>query len=281
MRTGGGKRFDQERPFLTLGIVLAVWLVLPIGLKDFARVSFFEASAPVAVSASYARDLQEFWSLRTHSKDELITAGRDLGRLTASYSESVQQNIDLEAQIVRLEGLLHMPPREHFRMEPASVVRRDFSGWWQTMTIRKGANYGVPVGAPVDFAGGVVGKVSEVHLYTSVVHLISSPAVRLAGVVAGDPENRPISYQGGQNPTFGPARGTIEFVPLDTFASASAPKRLVTSGLGGVFPPGLTIGQIIKVELSPDGLFQTGIVELDSRLDSLSEVTVLVPDSPE
>jgi cell shape-determining protein MreC len=48
-----------------------------------------------------------------------------------------------------------------------------------------------------------------------------------------------------------------------------------------VFPPGLTIGQIIKVELSPDGLFQTGVVELDGRLDSLSEVTVLVPDSPQ
>jgi rod shape-determining protein MreC len=277
----GGKRFDQERPFLTLGIVLAGWLILPVFLKTFSRATFFEATAPFAVSASYARDLQEFWNLKTRSKDELISMGRDLGRLTASYSESVQQNAELESQIQRLEGLLHMPPREHYRQEPARVVRRDFTGWWQTMTIRKGKNYGITVGAPVVFAGGVIGKVSEVHAYTSVVELISSPEVRLAGVVAGDPENRPISYQGGQNPTFGPARGTIEFVPLDTFASATAPKRLVTSGLGGVFPPGLTIGQIVKVELSPDGLFQTGVVELDSRLDSLSEVTVLVPDSPQ
>lgn len=281
MRTGGGNRFDQERPFLALGIVLAVWLVLPVGLRALVRASFFEATAPFAVSASYARDLQEFWSLRLHSKDELIGAGRDLARLTASYSESVQHNGELEAQVVRLEGLLHMPPREHYRMEPARVVRRDFSGWWQTLTIRKGANYKIPVGAPVVFAGGVVGKISEVHAYTSVVQLISSPEVRLAAVVSGDTENRPISYQGGLNPTFGPARGTIEFVPLDTFASATAPKRLETSGLGGVFPPGLTIGQIVKVELSPDGLFQTGIVELDPRLDSLAEVTVLVPDSPE
>ncbi len=281
MRTGGGKRFDQERPFLTLGIVLAAWLILPVSFKYFGRATFFEATAPFAASASYIRDLQEFWTLKTHTKDELITAGRDLGRLTAAYAESVQQNADLENQITRLEGLLKMPPREHFRMQPARVVRRDFTGWWQTLTIRKGSKDGIPVGAPVVFAGGVVGKISEVHLYTSVVQLISSPEVRLAGVVAGDTENRPISYEGGLNPTFGPARGTIEFVPLDTFASAAAPKRLVTSGLGGVFPPGLTIGQIVKVELSPDGLFQTGVVELDSRLDSLSEVTVLVPDSPQ
>ena len=139
MRTGG-KRFDQERPFLTLGIVLAVWLILPVGLKYFGRATFFEATAPFAVSASYARDLQEFWNLKARSKDELISMGRDLGRLTASYSESVQQNSELEAQIQRLEGLLHMPPREHYRQEPARVVRRDFTGWWQTMTIRKGSN---------------------------------------------------------------------------------------------------------------------------------------------
>ena len=48
-----------------------------------------------------------------------------------------------------------------------------------------------------------------------------------------------------------------------------------------MFPPGLTIGQITKVEPSVDGLFKTGDVKLDDRLGSLTEVTVLVQQNPE
>ena len=69
----------------------------------------------------------------------------------------------------------------------------------------------------------------------------------------------------------------IEFVPLDVFANTATPKRLVTSGLGGIFPPGLNLGQIVKLEKGGDGLFQTGEVALDPRLISVSEVAVLVP----
>jgi rod shape-determining protein MreC len=67
-------------------------------------------------------------------------------------------------------------------------------------------------------------------------------------------------------------------VPLDVYASSTVPKRLATSGLGGVYPPGLTIGRIVHVESSADGLFKTGEVELDPRLSELTEVTVLVKD---
>ena len=275
MRIGRSQRFDQARPFLTLGVVFAVWLVVPVALRTLARASFFEMTAPIAAAASYVSDLQQFWALRLHSKPELIEAGRDLARVDASYAISVQQNSALEAEVTRLEGLLGMPPTEHYRFEHARVAERDFSGWWQRMVIRKGADYRIAVGSPVVFSGGVVGRVSEVHAYTSVVQLISDPGLRIAAVVDGD--TRPISYQGGENQVFGAAKGVVEFLPLDVYASGSAPKLLATSGLGGVYPPGLTIGRIIHVESSQDGLFKTGEVELDPRLSELTEVTVLVP----
>lgn len=268
-------RFDQAKPFLTLAIVIIAWLVVPVAIRSFLRVSFFELQAPVSVSASYVRDLQEYWSLRTQSKRELIEAGRDLARVNASYDLAVQQNATLRAELDRMQSMLRIPPQTAHRFEHARVVRRDFSAWWQRLIIRKGRNYGITVGSPVVFSGGVVGRISEVHAYTSVVELISSPGVRLAAVVEGD--DRPMSYQGGINPVFGPAQGIIEFVPLDIFASANSTKRLVTSGLGGVFPAGLTLGRVVKLEPSTDGLFKTGEVELDPRLSELNEVTVLVP----
>lgn len=273
------KRLDQARPFLTLGLVVAAWLIVPVIVKSFLRASFFEFQAPVAVAASYARDLKEYWSLRLHSNHELIEASRDLARLNSSYEESVQQNLSLQAEIARLEELLRLPTYADYRAEHARVVRRDFSGWWQRLVIRKGKNYGLIVGAPVIFSGGVVGRVTEVYAYTSVVELISNPGVRLAAAIEG--ETQPISFQGGINTTFDPPKGVMEFVPLNVFASPAMPKRLVTSGLGGVFPPGLNLGTVTKVEPSLDGLYKTGEVQLDPRLMSLTEVTVLVPLNPE
>jgi rod shape-determining protein MreC len=273
------RRFDQARPFLTLGVILLVWLLLPLGVKVFTRATFFEIQAPLTVADSFVRDLQDFWSNRLHSKDELLKAGREVSGLIARYEYANQQNTYLQGEILRLENLLKIPSMPDFRFEPARVARRDFSAWWQRLVIRKGSNYGITVGAPVVFAGGVVGRVTEVHRYTSVVDLITSPTLRLAASVEGD--TRPVSYQGGLNASFGSPRGTVDFVPLDVYASPSAPKHLVTSGLGGIFPPGLSLGDIIRLEPSADGLFKSGEVRLDPRLGDLTEVTVLIPLNPE
>jgi rod shape-determining protein MreC len=273
------RRFDQARPFILLGMVVIAWLLVPTAVKRFSRLTFFEVQAPLELAPSYVRDLQDYWSLRTRSQNDLIEAGRDLARLTGSYELRVQENGELRAEVARLESLLSLPTFNSYRPEPARVVRRDFNGWWQRLVIRKGRNYNLTVGAPVIFSGGVVGRIAEVGAYTAVVEMITSPGMRLAASVEGD--QRPISYQGGLNAAFAAPRGVVEFVPLDLFAAPNSPQKLVTSGLGGVFPPGLIIGQMVRLEPSTDGLFKSGEVQLDPRLSELAEVTVLVPLAPE
>lgn len=272
------QRLFQSRPFLTLAVVFVVWLILPLFVKRALRVSFFELQAPVDLTASYVRDLQDYWALRTRSTNDLIAAGRDLARLNASYEMTLQQNATLRREVERLEALLQLPKFAEYRSEVARVARRDFNGWWQHMTLRKGRNYGIVEGAPVIFTGGVVGRVQKVGLYTCEVEMISSPGFRLAAVIEGDA--RPISYQGSENPSLGPAKGIAEYVPLDILATPTGPKRIVTSGLGGVFPAGLLIGDLVRLEGSGDGLFKTGDVRLDPRLSEISEATILVPVKP-
>lgn len=272
------RRFDQARPFLTLGVVLLAWLLVPTAIKRFARLSFYELQAPIDVTASYARDLQDFWSQKTRTKNEIIAAARDLTGLYAAYEFRIQENDHLRAEVSRLEQLLRLPSFGEYRSEPARVARRDFNVWWQRMVVRKGSNHGVKVGSPVIYVGGLVGRVVEVHAATSVVELISSPGLRLAAVFEGD--DRPISFQGGVNPPLKPAEGLLEFVPLDLFATPTSPRRLVTSGLGGVYPPGLVVGEVVQLETSTDGMFRTGRARLDPRLGRLSEVSVLVPLDP-
>lgn len=273
------KRFLQARPFLAFGIVLLAWAIVPISVKSLARVSFYEFQAPANVAASYVRNVQDYWSMRMRSKDELIEVGRDLAQNNARYELKMRENEALLAEIKRLQSLLNLPAREGYRYEHARVVRRDFSGWWQQLVIRKGRNYKIEVGAPVVFTGGVVGRVREVDLYTSVVDLVSSPNVRIAAAIEGD--NRPVAYRGAPNPSFTHPRGRVEFVPQDVTATAGRPALLVTYGLGGVFPPGLPIGKVELLSMGPDGQFKIGEVILDERLSTIAEVAVLVRTTPE
>ncbi len=216
------RRFDQIKPFVTLGVLLLAWLILPAIVKRFARASFYELQAPIEVSASYARELQDFWSLRSRSKSELIAAGRELSGITARYEHAAEENASLRREIARLEELLQLPSFANYRSEAARVVSRDLTAWWQRLIIRKGSRDGITVGVPVIYSGGVVGRVAEVHANTSVVNLISSPEVRLAASFEGD--DRPVSFQGGINPPLTRPQASVEFVPLDLYASAADPK---------------------------------------------------------
>ena len=119
------KRFDQARPFLTLILVVVAWLIVPLVIKSFTRATFFEFQAPVSVAASYARDLQEYWTLRLHSNNDLIAAGKDLAGVANTYEVAAQTNTELQAEIARLQDLLKMPPYAEYRSEYARVVRRE------------------------------------------------------------------------------------------------------------------------------------------------------------
>ena len=58
------------------------------------------------------------------------------------------------------------------------------------------------------------------------------------------------------------------------------PLKLVSTRLGGTFPPGLMIGRVNWLEPGSTGIFQAGTVALDPSLLSLREVAVLIPLYP-
>ena len=269
------QRLDKFKPLILLGFFLGAWWIVPAAVKSFVRVSFSEFQAPVLIVSSYLDDLGNFWSQNNHSKEELITAGRELARQKAFYQLKIQQNNTLEEEINRLESILNMPNRIEFRYEVARVIHRDLNLWWQQITIQKGKNYGIVKGAAVVFQGGVVGRVIEVNLLTSRVELVSSPNFRIAASFEAD--GRPVVYQGVLQNGFRNPIGEVRDAPEDLQASTQKPLRLISTGLGGTFPPGLTIGNVTWMEAGSSGIFQAGEVRLDKRLLNLHEVTVMVP----
>ena len=267
------ERQQKFKPLIILGLVLLIWVITPPIFKKFTESFFYEFQAPAWVSSSFIRDVQKFWHGRLESKKELIEEGRDLARMNASLQYQIQELETLNAQIDRLEDLFNLPSLPSHQSEVARIARRDTNGWWQEITVRKGNNYGITSGAPVVFSGGVVGKVREVKLTTAIIDLITSPNIRLAAVFEGD--KRPVLYQGKISGPFQSPHGRVMNVPTDIQINRAKPRRLITSGLGGVFPAGLTIGWVRQLNASSDGLFQSGDVTLSEDLNVLREVAIL------
>jgi len=271
------RRSKYLKPWIGLLIFLFLWWVLPPVFKQFLHTGFYEFQAPLTVTASQLKDLQTYWSLRGQSEDDLIAAGRDLARINAQYALSRQQLEALRDEVTRLESLLQLPSVAGYRYEIARVAYRDLNAWWERMVIRKGSNAGIEEGVAVVYGGGVVGRVREVHAYTAVVELVSSPGFRMAANLAG--ENRPVTYQGLPNTPFMPPIGEALNIPPDIEVMPGAPLQLVSSRLGGVFPEGLTVGLVTQLEPGADGYFQRGQVLLNADLTTLREVAVLVPEA--
>lgn len=272
------RRLDKFKPVVALGVFLVAWWVLPLGVKAFLKVSFEEFQAPSWVAGSYLDDLEGFWGRRMHSKRELELAGQEIARAKSYYQFNAQRAETLQAEIRRLESILDLPSRREYRYEVARVIRRDLGAWWQHLILRKGRDFDIPEGAAVVFSGGVVGRVVEVNAFTSKVELISSPNFRMAAQFEGDP--RPVVYEGVAQSGFGDPVGRVSDAPQDLVANSQAPLQLVSTHLGGTFPPGLAIGMVSWLEPGNTGIFQTGEVTLDPDLLSLYEVAVLIPLNP-
>lgn len=268
-------QWHNIRPLLTLLAFLALWWLAPAVLKRFSGNAFYEFQAPVLLLQSHTQDLQSYWALRGQSKNGLIEAGRDLARDNAQLQTRLQETNELSAEVKRLERLLNLPASQQYHYEVARVAERSMSAWWQQIIIAKGSNHGIPVGAAVVYSGGVVGRVKAVYATTSVVELVSSPGFRMASNIEGGTE--PITYTGLVTPPFEPPLGLAINVPPGLRASNSQPLRLVSSALGGIFPAGLTIGEIYRLEPGHDGYFQQGSVRLSPELNRLREVAVIIP----
>lgn len=140
---------------------------------------------------------------------------------------------------------------------PAPVLSRGGStGAKNFLRVGRGSSSGVVKGAPVAVPDGLVGIVSEVSLHTCTVLLISDPAVKVScELEMGDPALGGVYgiVSGTGARTAARTEATVLYVvnPLRIGHLKSgfepAPRtRVVTSGMGGVFPKGIVVGYLIS-----------------------------------
>jgi rod shape-determining protein MreC len=274
---------DQNRQgarasYVALAVFVAGWILLPSAVRRFNREAFVEFQAPALHLVGKSRDLATFWEKKSRSSEELVAAGRDLARINAALELKLKGLEDIRRENTRLREVTRYNVPADYLSVVARVATRDSSSWWQRIVIRKGRNDGIRPGAPVVFGDTVVGRVTAVHLTTSEVDLVTSPGFRCTAYLEGDEQNRIVLINGVAANSLGTAKARVSVIPYDYLLPAGTPARVTTTGMGGVFPSGLTLGYLDGGAYATQvGNFKESLLVPSRDLYNLQEVSVLVP----
>ncbi|HEV7680961.1 MAG TPA: rod shape-determining protein MreC [Pyrinomonadaceae bacterium] len=197
-------------------------------------------------------------------KQELSTAQLELRNTQQAAAENE-----------RLKGLLNLKEQTGYDHVPARVIARDSSGWFNTITINRGSSSGIALNMPVVTGGGIVGRVIALSPWTAQVMMVTDEKAA-AGAIVG---------QLGGSGALGSVRGLgekglVEMRYVSGLEKVEIGNYILTTGQDGIYPPGLTIGEVVQVSpgtatQSPEILIRPG-----AKLDQLEEVAVLLYRAP-
>jgi rod shape-determining protein MreC len=148
----------------------------------------------------------------------------------------------------------------------ASVISRSTVPIQQMLLLDKGRRHGLTLESAVLDAEGLVGRVVELHEATCLVMLLTDPESRVAGVVERSRESGLLVGQG---------RGYCELIYLDVEADIQEGDRILTAGLGGIFPKGLRLGTVVRVGRDEQAGTTAAWVKPSARLSRVEEVLVI------
>lgn len=262
----------KNRPLLFGGLLLlAALLWYSVSLRQQDQTNFLEslvlrATGPVQAGFDRvikgAADVWGHYLYLVHAADDNRRLHEENRALRAQLTESDE----IRLENARLRLLLEFKEAQELDTLPARVIAEDASSWFRTVMIDKGSEHGVSEGMPVVVAEGVVGRVVRSSPRYARVLLITDASSAVASLLQ---DNRARGICRGQGEQL-----VFDFVLRQEEVAVG--DRVVTSGMGGVFPKGLVIGHVKSVDLQEFGLFQA--IEVTPAVDfsHLEEVLVLL-----
>ncbi|CAM2139300.1 rod shape-determining protein MreC [Pararobbsia alpina] len=177
----------------------------------------------------------------------------------------------LEAENAHLRALLELTKRSAIQNVPAEIAYDTRDPFTQKVIIDHGSTAGIQPGAPVVNENGVIGQVTRVYPLQAEVTLLTDKDQAL-----------PVQLvrTGIRSVIYGTPGGDgldLRFVPIS--ADVKVGDQLVTSGLDGVFPAGLPVARVVRVDRKTDTAFTRVLCEPVSPIHGERQVLVLHYDN--
>ena len=179
---------------------------------------------------------------------------------------------EAEAENARLRNLYNMREKHSdFTLEPAYVVDRPSSNWSRSFTLTKGKESGIQVGnCVIDSGYNLVGQVSEVGSGWCTVRSVIDADTRVGALVG---EGGSAAMIVGEFSLM--QKGEMKLTYLADKTKLVEGDVIVSSGKGGAFPRGLTIGKVSAVSTEAGGQAEYAAVAPTADLEGVSEIFVV------
>jgi len=256
-------------------LLLSALVLMSLRVKQKQGVTFVDALVTEIVSPF--QKASTFLIKAVHGVFQnyvvLIHLQRENRLLKEKVAELQRENYQMKEMAYaneRFQKLLQFREKISPQGIAAEVIGGDPSSWFKSITLNKGEQEGIRKGMAVIAPEGVVGQILKTAPYHSTVLLITdySSAIdvilqrtRAKAIVEGRGENR------------------CQLKYLLRSEDVVVGDVAITSGLGGNFPKGLTVGEIRKVEKKEHGIFQYAELVPSVDLTKLEEVLV-IPEAP-
>ncbi len=205
---------------------------------------------------------------------DLLDVRADNERLASRVAELEEENLQYREALVtsgRLSRIVQM--REDFEspMLPSRVVGLDVSPWFRAVLVDRGERHNIHPGNPVITHDGVVGLVTATSSSAAKTMLLLDRQSAVDGVVQRSRVRGVVRGQGTDHLGF-------EFVVRE--ADVRRGDVIISSGLDGVYPKGLRIGEVEEVRDAGGRLLQTAIVKPSVDFGRLEQVFVMLQRGP-
>ena len=188
----------------------------------------------------------------------------------ARLSERAARMDQLSAENARLRALLELPAALQVRGIAAELLYVAADPFSRKLFINRGARHGVLPGSPVINEQGVLGQVTEVYPLSAVVTLLVDRDAAIP-VFNTRNEQRGAAYGGAE----GGSAMELRFMAGN--ADVQVGDVLTTSGVDGVYPPGLPVARVARVDRRSDAGFARILLAPSAGQDNLRYLMVLEP----
>lgn len=186
----------------------------------------------------------------------------DKSEIALSENEELRRLLALKAAYPELE------------LDAAEVVSREPSNWYNTFVIDKGAADGVALNQPVISADkALVGRISEVGTTWSRVITLIDPAHSVGAEIVRSGE-----YGVAEGDSSDSLGGNLRLSFISKNANIIVGDKIMTSGLGGIYPKGLIIGKVLEIRPDMQGISQYAIIAPDADIESINAVLIVKND---
>ncbi len=207
------------------------------------------------------------------------TLFKQLEQLRKENEQLRQQLMQLQEawrENAQLRQALGWQRRVPWQLKPARVIGQDPANWWRTITIDVGLREGLHPNMPVLTAEGLVGRIDKVGPDRSSVVMVGDPNCRFSAQVQ-EPRDKSTAAKGIISPSVSSLdRLLVDLIYVPGVAVLKPGQSVVTSGDGGTFPKGITVGQIVDVRTNDYGMNLEARVKLAVNLNRLEQVWVLL-----